>query len=92
MLALVAYDIPCNRTRQRLHKFLKEFGINSQKSVFECEIDTQALEKIKNYARTQLDPEEDCLRIYWICERCKRKVAVSGQGIKLVTTDYLVVD
>ncbi len=90
MLALVSYDIVDNKTRTRLHKFLKEFGLNTQKSVFECEIDHLALRRIEEYAAVNLDSGRDSLVIFTLCKRCQRSVAVSGLGIKLLTTEYLV--
>ncbi len=91
MLALISYDIVENRTRSRFHRFLKEFGLNTQKSIFECEIDHFALKRIKEYAQKHLDAELDSLIIYALCRQCQGKVAVSGQGIKLLTTDFMVI-
>ena len=91
MLALVMYDISDNKSRTRLHKQLKEFGLNTQKSVFECEVAWDTLEKLIENGEGCLDPETDSFRIYRVCERCRRKVAVSGQGLKLVGLDYMVI-
>jgi len=90
MLALVMYDISNNKNRARLHKQLKEFGLNTQKSVFECEVAWDTLEKLIEIGENCLDPETDSFRIYRVCERCRRKVAVSGLGIKLVPLDFMV--
>ncbi|MEA3465772.1 MAG: CRISPR-associated endonuclease Cas2 [Thermodesulfobacteriota bacterium] len=91
MLALISYDIVKNSTRSRFHRFLKEFGLNTQKSIFECEIDRLALHRIKEYAQKHLDADEDSLIIYTLCRQCQGKVAVSGQGIKLMTVDFMVI-
>jgi CRISPR-associated protein Cas2 len=91
MLAVIAYDISSNRQRGRLHRFLKEFGLNTQKSVFECEVDAAGLARIAAEARQLIDPETDSFRIYRLCAGCQRKVAVSGQGIKVVSLDFAVI-
>lgn len=91
MLALVMYDISSNKSRARLHRALKEFGLNTQKSIFECEVDWDTLEKLTALGEMWIDPETDSFRIYRICERCRRKVAVSGLGIKLVQLDFQVI-
>jgi len=91
MLALISYDIVKNSTRARLHRFLKEFGLNTQKSIFECEIDRLALKKISEFAQSNLDADVDSLIIYTLCNHCQGKVAVSGMGIKLMTTAFLVI-
>ena len=91
MYALVSYDVVKHRRRDRLHKFLLRFGLNTQRSVFECELDAAGLRQIRRYAEQNLDPAQDSLRIYGLCRRCYGKVEISGQGFGLDTLDYLVV-
>ncbi|MDY0300866.1 MAG: CRISPR-associated endonuclease Cas2 [Trichlorobacter sp.] len=90
MYALVSYDISSHKTRARFHKFLKEFGLNTQKSVFECDIDQQGIERIMAQARTSLNPQTDALFIYRICSGCQRKVQISGMGLKVVQLDFMI--
>lgn len=90
MLAVVTYDIVSNRRRARLHRYLKEFGLNTQRSVFECDVDKKTLLRLVSGARPYIDPAEDSFRIYRICAGCQKKVAVSGLGIKLTTLDFMV--
>ncbi|OQY16106.1 MAG: CRISPR-associated endonuclease Cas2 [Desulfobacteraceae bacterium 4572_35.1] len=91
MLALVSYDIVENKTRSRFHRYLKEFGLNTQKSIFECEIDQFALQRICEYAQQNLDAEQDSLIVFSLCRRCQGQVAVSGLGIKVVSTQFMVI-
>ncbi len=91
MITLITYDISNNATRSALHKFLKEFGLNTQKSVFECDIDEPAIKRIRAYCAAQIDMTTDSVRIYRICDRCLRRVLLSGKGIKLTRLDYMVV-
>ncbi len=91
MLTLVAYDISQDKPRTRMHKYLKELGLNSQRSVFECEIEADARQRVAQFGTTLLDHETDSLRIYPICERCARKVQVQGQGILLLPRAFEVV-
>lgn len=91
MMAVITYDIVCNRRRGRLHRFLKEFGLNTQKSVFECDIEKTALLTLVAGTRQIIDPTEDSFRIYRICAACQRKVAISGLGIKVVSLDFMVI-
>jgi CRISPR-associated protein Cas2 len=91
MIALVAYDISRNSARTRLHKYLKEFGLNTQKSVFECDVDEQAVRRILSRARELMDEETDSLRVYMVCAGCVRKVQISGQGIKVTQLEYAIV-
>jgi CRISPR-associated protein Cas2 len=91
MIILLTYDISDNKIRTRIHKFLKEFGLNTQKSVFECDIDQIALKKIRRFCMDNLDTETDSVRIYKVCSGCIRKVIISGQGIKITQLDYTVI-
>jgi CRISPR-associated protein Cas2 len=91
MHVLISYDISKNRTRARFHKFLKEFGLNTQKSVFECDLDDQGVVRVLSVGRASLDPATDTLRMYRICSRCQRKVVVSGLGLKVVQLDFMIV-
>lgn len=91
MLTIIAYDIRDDKTRTKLHKRLKELGLNTQKSVFECEIEEHVLHGLLAAARELMDPRSDSLRIYRVCARCARKVAVQGQGIRLLPRTFEVV-
>lgn len=91
MIAVVTYDIVSNNRRARLHRFLKEFGLNTQKSVFECQLERDTMARLVAGAKQCLDPYEDSFRIYRLCRNCQNKVAISGLGIKVTTLDYLVV-
>ena len=74
-----------------MHAFLKDYGLNTQKSVFECDIDDAALKVIRKFCREKLDLKEDQVRIYKICSRCINKVNISGQGLKITQLDYAVI-
>lgn len=91
MHVLVSYDISRNKTRARFHKFLKEFGLNTQKSVFECDLDDQGIAWVLKEARQHLDPATDTLRLYRICAGCQRKVVISGLGLKVVQLDFAII-
>ncbi|MDD2366196.1 MAG: CRISPR-associated endonuclease Cas2 [Desulfuromonadaceae bacterium] len=91
MNVLISYDISSNKKRARLHRFLKEFGLNTQKSVFECELDEAGLSHIISYCRQLINPGTDSVRMYRICVRCLRKVQISGLGIKITQLEYMIV-
>ncbi|MFH1580653.1 MAG: CRISPR-associated endonuclease Cas2 [Pseudomonadota bacterium] len=91
MITFVTYDITDPKRLVRTHKFLKEFGINTQKSVFECDIDDIALKRIRRYCRDNLDLARDAVRIYKICSSCMNKVSLSGVGLKITQLDYAVI-
>jgi len=91
MVVLITYDITEPKRRNKLNRFLKNYGINTQKSVFECRLDRFELKDIKNYCIDMLDLDEDSVRIYKICSNCYSKTNISGTGIKLTELDYVVI-
>jgi len=90
MITLVTYDITDPKRLVSLHKFLKEFGLNTQKSVFECDIDDEAVRRIRAYCRDNLDIARDSVRIYRMCSSCVNKVLIQGQGIKVTQLEYRI--
>ncbi|MBW2119765.1 MAG: CRISPR-associated endonuclease Cas2 [Deltaproteobacteria bacterium] len=91
MITFVTYDITDPKRLVKTHKFLKEFGLNTQKSVFECDIDDVALKRIRRYCRDNLDLDTDAVRIYKICSACMNKVSLSGVGLRITQLDYAVI-
>lgn len=91
MHTLIAYDISDNKTRTRFFKFLKEKGLHSQKSVFECEMKPEDVATVQRFvAALTLDPT-DSVVIYPLCSRCSRKAILLGQGLHFVKTDWMVI-
>ena len=91
MITFITYDITDPKRLKQMHKFLKEFGLNTQKSVFECDIDNIAVKRIRRFCTENLDLSSDAVRIYKICSPCTGRVTLSGQGIKITQLDYAIV-
>ena len=91
MHVLIAYDISDNVKRGKLFSFLKEKGIHSQKSVFECDMDQKTLKEVYYFSdNLQLDLSDSVL-FYPLCKRCSRNITILGQGLKLVKTEWVIV-
>ena len=91
MIILLTYDISDDRLRRSLHKQLKEYGLPTQKSVFECDVDGLGLRRIRHLCASTIDLETDSVRIYPVCASCSQRTKMSGLGIKVVRMDYMVV-
>lgn len=91
MNTVVTYDIVSNRRRNKLRQFLKELGIRSQKSVFECRLDSREIREIRHYCRDNLDLQEDSVRIYRVCSSCMAKAVIQGQGISFSRLDWVII-
>ena len=61
-------------------KFLKDFGNRVQLSVFECDLDEEQLERVKEGIEELIDKEEDRVRYYSLCKSCLKRIEVSGWG------------
>lgn len=64
MKYLIAYDIPDNKRRRKLFKFLLGYGINVQLSVFEVELDKSSLEFVKKQIKQIINSKEDTVYIF----------------------------
>jgi len=85
---VVVYDIVSDRRRTHLRNFLKELGIRSQKSVFECRLDSREVREIRTYCRDNLNFAEDTVRIYRVCSTCMGKAMIQGQGVTFTRLDW----
>lgn len=88
MNTVVVYDIVSDRRRTHLRNFLKELGIRSQKSVFECRLDSREVREIRTYCRDNLNFAEDTVRIYRVCSICMGKAMIQGQGVTFTRLDW----
>ncbi|MGV8803829.1 MAG: CRISPR-associated endonuclease Cas2 [Polaromonas sp.] len=73
MLILVCYDVSTEtkdgrRRLRRVAKVCESTGQRVQKSVFECQLDISKFEALERRLLAEIDPEQDCLRLYRIPE------------------------
>lgn len=79
-LFLIAYDIPNDKRRTKIHKILCGFGDWTQYSVFECFLDKKELVLMRARLHDVIDPQEDSVRIYPICEADRKHVETIGSA------------
>jgi CRISPR-associated protein Cas2 len=80
MLILVSYDLPNDRRRTRVANALEDFGVRVQYSVFECLLEADQLDRLRARMAKLIEPAEDSVRIYRLCQECAGKVEILGQG------------
>lgn len=73
MLVLVCYDVSTEtregrRRLRRVAKVCESTGQRVQKSVFECQLDVAKFEALQRKLLAEIDPVQDCLRLYRIPE------------------------
>lgn len=77
--ALLSYDISNDKRRTRLAKFLKDYGQRVQYSVFEVFEGEAELKMLFEKLQEFIDPEEDSLRMYTLCQGCRKKIVSVGK-------------
>jgi CRISPR-associated protein Cas2 len=87
---VVAYDVPDDRRRQRLHDALLNYGTAVQYSVFECLVSEKELARLKKQVRRIIKPRLDHVRYYYLCGACLKRVE-STQGPEVAHDPDVVV-
>jgi len=77
---VIAYDIVDDRRRLRVMKLLKGYGFHAQKSVFECYLDEQQLNRLLKRLKPLIHEQMDSVRIYPLNLESVRRVTVLGRG------------
>ncbi len=79
-LYVIAYDIPSDRRRRKVHKTLCGFGQWTQYSLFECYLSDKERLALDEKLEALLDPEADSLRFYPLCAACVDDVETIGSA------------
>jgi CRISPR-associated protein Cas2 len=77
-LYLVAYDIPDDRRRTKVHRVLCGYGAWTQYSLFECWLTKRQLIELRAKLEQHLRPERDSVRFYPLCGSCVTRVVTIG--------------
>ena len=83
MYVLVTYDVSTTskagkRRLRRVAKTCLDFGQRVQNSVFELKVDPGQWAECKGRLCSEVDPEEDSLRFYYLGANWKRRVEHHG--------------
>ena len=89
-LYVIAYDIPNDRRRTKVHKALCGFGEWTQYSLFECFLSAKELVQLRAKLDDLLDPDEDSVRLYPLCEVCRERVETVGSPAPKEKVTYIV--
>jgi CRISPR-associated protein Cas2 len=75
---VIAYDIPDDKRRTKIHKILLGYGKWTQYSLFECFLTRKQLILLRSKLREYLVPKQDSVRFYSLCANCVSKVETIG--------------
>jgi len=74
VFVVVAYDMPDDRRRERLHDALLGFGTPVQYSVFECLLEPDDVARMIGVVSRIISPRLDHVRYYHLCAQCQRRI------------------
>src|SRR5215211_5026778 len=77
-LYIIAYDIPHDRRRTKVHKVLCGYGAWTQYSLFECWLTRRQVLELRAKLERHLDATCDSVRFYPLCQGCAGKVETVG--------------
>lgn len=91
MRTLIAYDISDHRARRKFFAFLREKGLHTQKSVFECELGAGDVAEVLRVAAALDMRPQDSVVLWPLCRRCAQGAVILGRGIGLARTSWMVI-
>jgi CRISPR-associated protein Cas2 len=91
MLYIISYDIPNDKRRLRIANLLLNYGMRVQYSVFECRLSEALLAKLRARLEKLLQPDEDNIRVYRLCNACEREIIALGNAEAVVEKDVYIV-
>src|SRR2546423_9281958 len=71
---VIAYDIPDDKRRTKVHKILLGYGKWKQYSLLECFLTRNQLVLLQSRLAEYLIAQEDSVRFYPLCANCASKV------------------
>lgn len=96
MFVLVSYDVATDelkgqRRLRRVAKACQDYGQRVQYSVFECIVDPAQWTKLKERLISEIDPEKDSLRFYYLGSNWQHRVEHIGAKAALDQEGPLIV-
>ena len=67
---IIVYDIRKPSRLIKVGKIVEDFGQRMQKSVFEADMADQQAESLKRRLLAVIDPKEDGVKIFKLCDKC----------------------
>ena len=77
---LITYDIRNERRLAQVAKIMEGYGRRVQKSIFEALLTPADLRNLKLDLLQEMDPVDDGIKFFRLCERCEQRVTIIGLG------------
>jgi len=90
-LWVVCYDVHDETRLRKVARIMEQYGTRIQKSVFECWLPEEHLQKMQQAVRSELDAQTDTFRLYAVCKNCQAISESAGHTpIQTVQQYYIV--
>jgi CRISPR-associated protein Cas2 len=95
MLILITYDVSTveksgRRRLRRVAQACEDYGTRVQKSVFECQVGKSEWVLLRSRLLTEIKPDEDSLRFYFLDETARSRIEHHGIKEPLDLTEPLI--
>ena len=87
---VIAYDIPDDRRRTKVHKILSGFGTWTQYSLFECFLSKKELVQLRAKLAKHLKEAQDSVRFYPLCTAGLDKLETVGGELPKEDIPFIV--
>jgi len=81
MLILIGYDISSPKRLQKVARLCLDYGVRTQYSFFECQLDALDFDSLWSQLLELIDPDEDKLVAYSLDAKSARKTRSAGQMV-----------
>lgn len=90
-MVIIVYDIPDDKRRTKLSKFLEGYGRRAQWSVFECFLSLEEMRKLYQKVKKLVKSSEDNVRFYWLSEEATGFTLTIGSEEPQPPPNYYVI-
>jgi len=87
---IVAYDIPSDKRRTKVHRLLSGYGAWTQFSLFECHLSEKQYLELRFRLAQHLKEAEDRVRFYVLCQKCHGRSETLTGGLPAEPDLFLV--
>ena len=91
MFITITYDIGDDGRRRKVARLMEDYGRRVQWSVFDCDLDEARLQQLRRLLAMAMDQEEDSVRFYRLCARCRTAVSGLGAGSVRESSEVVIV-
>ncbi|HXG67502.1 MAG TPA: CRISPR-associated endonuclease Cas2 [Blastocatellia bacterium] len=87
---IAAYDIADEKRLRKVAAMMEDYGTRVQRSVFECLLPEEKLMQLVREIETLIHPQQDTVRLYWLCGACRERVQIYGLGQLTADPDVFI--